>query len=497
MLTDAPVVVRMLLCLLIGLCAALGQAPFDLPLIMILALAGAFAIWRAQPSARTAWWMGWALGTGYFGLALIWIVEPFQVDVGRHGWMAPFALVFMSAGLALFWATAFWGARRLSTAGITLVLTWTMAEVLRAYVLTGFPWASPAQVLVEGPASRLLAFAGPHGATFCLMLLAWCVSLPVSRQGRVPQRVGQAALLIAIGLALHLPQARPAAPTTDHVIRLVQPNAQQHLKWQPELAELFYERQLTLTAAAGSTPPDLVVWPETAIPWRLERAAPVLAEIAATAAGRTVVLGALRSAPDGVRNALAVLGPDGTVTQVYDKHHLVPLGEYIPFARLAGRVGLTGLAARGAGFSPGPGPSLLDLGPLGQALPLICYEAVFAHEVNRPPQRPQFLLQITNDAWFGDYAGPQQHLAQARMRAIEQGLPLLRAANTGISAIIDPLGRITASLPMGVSGFVDAALPAPAPPTLYSRTGDLPVALLLVLALFVQQILVRRHLRRD
>jgi apolipoprotein N-acyltransferase len=497
MLTNAPVVVRMLLCLLLGICAALGQAPFDLPLSMILAQAGAFAIWRAQPSAQAAWWMGWAFGTGYFGLALIWIVEPFQVDVGRHGWMAPFALVFMSAGLALFWAAAFWGARRLSTAAITLVLTWTLAEVLRAYMLTGFPWASPAQVLVEGPASRLLAYAGPHGATFGLMLLAWCFSLRVSHAGRAPQRVGQAALLIAAGLALHLPQALPASAVTDHVVRLVQPNAEQHLKWQPELAELFYERQLSLTAAPGSTPPDLVVWPETAIPWRLEHAAPVLAEISATAAGPAVVLGALRTAPDGVRNALAVLGPDGTVTQVYDKHHLVPFGEYIPLARLAGRVGLTGLAARGAGFSPGPGPTLLDFGPLGRALPLICYEAVFAHDVNRPPERPEFLLQITNDAWFGDYSGPQQHLAQARMRAIEQGLPLLRAANTGISAVIDPLGRITASLPMGVSGFVDAALPAPAPPTLYSRTGDLPVVLVLMLGLFAQLLLFLRHEQTD
>jgi apolipoprotein N-acyltransferase len=178
------------------------------------------------------------------------------------------------------------------------------------------------------------------------------------------------------------------------------------------------------------------------------------------------------------------------VRAVYDKHHLVPFGEYVPFADYLSRIGLRAMVEQTSGFSSGPGPALLDFGALGSALPLICYEAVFAHRVNEAPARPDFLLQVTNDAWFGSYAGPQQHLAQARMRAIEQGLPLLRSANTGISAVIDPFGRTIAQLALNTDGFVDAPVPQPLPPTLYSKIGDVPVALFLAagfLALFARR----------
>ena len=484
-MASAPWPLRLLAGCILGAVAALGQAPFDQPLATVLALAVAIAVWRVQPTARAAAFVGWAIGTGYFALALAWIVEPFQVDAARHGWMAPFALVFLSSGLALFWALAFWGARRLSAAGLALALTWTATEMLRAYIFTGFPWASPAQVMVDGPVSRLLAWGGPHGAMLVMMLLAWALSLPAGGPSRVSMRLGQGALLFASAFALYLPLAVPPATGTGYTIRLVQPNAEQHLKWRPETAQMFYERQLTATAARGVAEPDLIVWPETAIPWRLERAASALAEISAAARDTPVALGVLRTAEDGVRNALALLDGTGSPVQIYDKHHLVPFGEYIPLAHLAGRLGLTGLAANGMGFSSGPGARVLDLGPLGKALPLICYEAVFAHGVRAAPERPALLLQITNDAWFGDYAGPQQHLAQARMRAIEQGLPLARAANTGISAMIDPWGRVTASLSLGQFGFVDAELPEPLAPTLYARMGDLPILILMSLGLLV------------
>jgi apolipoprotein N-acyltransferase len=191
---------------------------------------------------------------------------------------------------------------------------------------------------------------------------------------------------------------------------------------------------------------------------------------------------------------MVVLDQDGTVAQVYDKHHLVPFGEYVPFAEALNRLGIFGLAQRiPAGYSSGVGAKLLDFGPLGRALPLICYEAVFPHDVNAAPERPNFLIQITNDAWFGKGAGPRQHLAQARMRAIEQGLPLARSANTGISAMIDPYGRILASLPLNTAGFVDAALPRPLPPTVYSRTGDMSFAVLLLLGFGFAVIRIRRH----
>ena len=284
-----------------------------------------------------------------------------------------------------------------------------------------------------------------------------------------------------------MPPFAPTAQMTEHSLRLIQPNAPQKDKWDPDKAYTFYYRQLELTAApphASGQAPDLIIWPETAIPWALPYGEEALAPIAEAAGEAAVTLGVQRTRDLRCFNSMVVRDPQGTVTQTYDKHHLVPFGEYMPFGDLLARIGIHGLAPQnGAGFSAGPGPELLDFGALGQALPLICYEAVFAHDVNGAPQRPAFLIQITNDAWFGKGAGPKQHLAQARMRAMEQGLPLARAANTGISAMIDPWGRVTASLPLNTAGFVDAVLPAPAPATLYARTGDLPLALLLILGL--------------
>jgi apolipoprotein N-acyltransferase len=196
-----------------------------------------------------------------------------------------------------------------------------------------------------------------------------------------------------------------------------------------------------------------------------------------------VVLGVLRYEDDRVFNSMVHLDGNGQIAGLYDKYHLVPFGEYMPLGDLAARIGFFGLAAQaGQGYSPGPGAELMSLGDFGPAVPLICYEAVFPQDVNAAPGRARLLLQITNDAWFGTWSGPYQHLAQARMRAIEQGLPMVRAANTGISAVIGPRGRILASIPLGQAGYADAKLPEPLPPTLYARSGDWPVFLLLLVA---------------
>jgi apolipoprotein N-acyltransferase len=203
--------------------------------------------------------------------------------------------------------------------------------------------------------------------------------------------------------------------------------------------------------------------------------------IAEAAGGVPVALGVQRS--EGLRyfNSLAVIGPDAVPRAVYDKFHLVPFGEYIPFGDLAARFGLSAFAAQaGNGYTAGPGAALLDLGDLGRVQPLICYEAVFPQDLRAVPARPDWLLQATNDAWFGQLSGPWQHLAQARMRAIEMGLPLARAANTGISAMIDARGRVVAALGLDRAGVVDADLPAALPVTPYARLGDLPVLLVLI-----------------
>ncbi len=475
---------RFLLAPLAGAIAAVGQAPYDLPLLLFAGLIAAFWLYRAQSgSPWRAALLGWGFGFGYFLHALQWIVSPFMVDVARHGWMAPFALILLAAGMALFWGLAFGAARWLAPRRVwVLAVTWAAVELLRAYIFTGFPWAMPAQALVGVMAGQGMAWVGPYALNLWLFFIA---ALLVMR-GALAVRLGQGALALSMALLLVLPPQAPPAPLTDNVVRLVQPNAAQRDKWNPDTFEFYFKRQLDYTAAAPQSAgavPDLVIWPETAIPWALDMAGSALAEIGA-ASEVPVVLGVQRRQNMRYYNSLVVLDANGAVDQLYDKHHLVPFGEYMPMGDLMARFGIHGLAAQeGNGYSSGPGAQLLDLSALGTGLPLICYEAVFAHDVNAAPERPSFLMQVTNDAWFGKAAGPKQHLAQARMRAIEQGLPMARAANTGISAMIDPWGRVTASLALNTEGFVDAPLPKPLPPTLYSRSGDLPLALLFALLL--------------
>ncbi len=469
-----------------GALAAFGQAPYDLAPLLLVGLIIGFWLFGTRATKGQAALTGWAFGTGYFVHALQWIVSPFMVDAARHGWMAPFALVFLAAGLALFWGAAFWLARRMGgPRHWPLVLTWAGAEMIRAYIFTGFPWAMPAQALVDGQAGQALAVIGPYAVNLWLFAIACVVAMTVPRAWGA--RVAGAAVAAFMVVLMVLPPAAGPSALTSHTIRLIQPNAAQKDKWDPEKIPVFFDRQLGFTAAPATdpdAPPDLVIWSETAIPWSLDLAGTALQEIAKAGGDAPVALGVQRRTQTRFFNAMVVLDAQGAVSQSYDKHHLVPFGEYMPLGDLLADFGIYGLASRdGNGYSSGPGARLLDFGPLGTALPLICYEAVFPHDVNAAPARPRFLIQITNDAWFGKGAGPLQHLAQARMRAIEQGLPLARAANTGVSAMIDPQGRVTAALPLNIAGFLDAALPAPLKPTLYSRSGDLPLALLLLVGL--------------
>ncbi|MBK0327427.1 apolipoprotein N-acyltransferase [Rhodobacteraceae bacterium F11138] len=481
----------------LGVLAALGLAPFFLWYVTLFALARLGQLLVAVPTRRAGAWIGWLFGLGYFGLGLVWIVEPFLVDVARHGWMAPFALVFLAGGLALFWAAAFWFALAPDRGpwwriGI-LICTWSLAEFVRAYALTGFPWAGFAQIWVDHPAALLLSWVGPQGLgaiTLALGLTAGLIAARVLRAWLVGAAVA-VAFVAAIGGVI---SGAPDVKTTGKTVRMVQPNAPQHQKWDPAMMPVFFDRSIGFT---GQTPrPDLIVWPETAVPTLLEWADPAFEAIATAAGGIPVALGIQRSEGARSYNSLVYLDPDGQVAAIYDKHHLVPFGEYFPGGDLAAGLGLRGFAARdGDGYSAGPGPQVVDFGALGLALPLICYEAVFPQDATGTPERPDFLLQITNDAWFGEYVGPYQHLAQARMRAIEQGLPMVRAANTGVSAMIDPQGRLIASLPLGQAGFVDAPLPAPLPPTLYARTGDLPVLALLIAGLGIGVLRQRRTIK--
>ncbi len=463
---------------LCGLVIASGHAPLNLGPVAFIGLAFALWLFTSGDGWRAAAMTGWLLGLGHFALALSWIVEPFLVDVARHGWMAPFGLAGLAGGLALFWGAAFALAARLQLGLFGLAALWALAELARGYVLTGFPWANIAQIWAGGAAVQWVALVGQYGLTLMTLALAAAAvrALHSGRMAGAGMLIAGCAALFAGGAAL---KAR-AVETTDRTVRLVQPNAAQHLKWSPDHIPGFFRAKLDMTAAPGEV--DLIVWPETAVPTLLEYADEAFAAMT-DAANATPVVAGIQRRDDAGRyyNALVTLDDRGAPDQLYDKHHLVPFGEYMPLASIFARFEVFGLAAlQNSGYSPGPGPALIDLGPLGRALPLICYEAIFPQDVSGAPARPDMLLQITNDAWFGRISGPYQHLAQARMRAVEQGLPMVRVANTGVSAMIDPVGRVTAQLPLNRSGHVNAALPAPLPPTPYARMGDLPILLVLV-----------------
>ncbi len=474
----------------LGLGLAAGQAPLGWAWPALASLAAAMGLLVLPEDARVVAWRGWAFGCGYFAGALFWIVEPFFVDPLRHGWMAPFALLFMAGGLALFWAAAFWGAARLSRhpwlRSGWLVVGLSAAELLRAHVFTGFPWALIGHIWIDAAQAQAAALVGAHGLT--LMTLA-AAALPALFG---PRRLALGAIAGILVIALpgiwgkmRLPQGPAALAEPPVQIRIVQPNAPQHRKWDPDWIPVFYRRQLALTGevpADGTPGPDLVIWPETSVPWLLQHAAPAFAEIAEAGQGAQSLVGLQHRDPDGAWfNSLVALDPAGEVAARYDKHHLVPFGEYMPLMHLFARLGVFGLAANETGgYTAGPGPALLDLGAAGQVLPLICYEAIFPNDISRAPGRPDWIAHVTNDAWFGNLSGPMQHLALARLRAIEQGVPVMRAANTGISAAIDPYGRVQAALPLGVSGKLDVALPAALAPTPYARHGERTVLILLV-----------------
>ena len=479
------VLIGLALDIALGAIAALGQAPWGLWPATLLALAA--ILWRVGRAAngRIAAWRAGAAGAGYFALAMSWIIEPFLIEPEIYGWMAPFALILLAIGGGLFWALPGWIAGRFAPGwqaraaafGAGLVLS----DWLRGWIFTGLPWAQLGHVWVGTPVAQSAAYVGAIGLsaiTLCaaaLPLAFWRLS-PFQPRGALPG-LALAALLIATLWVAGLNRLDTPVPERGITLRLVQPDADQALKWDPEWAQIFWQRLLEESAApASGAKPDAVIWPETAVSFLLnygQEALPILSE----AAGAPVLMGIQRA--DGPRyyNSLIEVAPGGSVAQIYDKFHLVPFGEYIPWGDALSRFGISAFAAQqGFGYTPGHGPAVMVPQGLPPMQPLICYEAIFPQHL-RAVTGAEWLLQVTNDAWFGTVSGPYQHLAQARLRAIESGLPLMRAANTGITAAIDPLGRVTAALPLGATGHIDAALPAPLPETPWMRIGNWPVLL--------------------
>lgn len=477
---------------LAGAAMTMGHAPVNLPWLFFLAVPLLIWLLDAAPGARAAFWTGWCAGFGYFVTGLHWIGHAFLIDADQFLWLLPFAVTLLPAGLGFFWGLAavlarqlIWGPLRV--AGFAAMLT--LAEYARGHLLTGFPWALPGYVWVETPMMQAASWAGPYGMTFLTLLLT---GLPLVALAGVRHRFWPAAgsvlavaALWAAG-ALRIP-AETAYAADAPMLRVVQPNATQALKRTE--AVRFYRRLLDLSAAPDDVPPDIVIWPESAVEFLPAYEPEERARIGGSGGGAVMLLGANHGERIGGRdvyyNSLFALAPDGTILARYDKHHLVPFGEYLPLQGVLRAIGLTELASQRGGFSTGPAPQLLELPGLPGFTPLICYELIFPDEVIPEAGRPDWILQVTNDAWFGNLAGPQQHLAQAQIRAIEFGLPVVRAANTGISAIIDPYGRLIATLGLDSIGYIGERLPAKIPTTTYSRTRDIPALSLSVIVVLL------------
>ena len=486
----------------LGAVMAAGQAPLGAFWLTIPALTVLFAVLPMNACPRTWFWRLWAAGLGHFAAALFWIVEPFLIEPEIHGWMAPFALLFMAGGMALFWglagAVAAWGARGRAARVMALGAALVLFELVRGHLFGGFPWAMLGHVLIDTPLRALAALGGAGGLSLLVVVLA---ALPILATGLRGRGVGAGlAALLATGLWVWGGAQTALPDDRGPVIRLAQPNAIQSEKWEGDNPIRYFRILLDQTQAPAITPPALVIWPETAVPFLLEDPGDGLALMAdaLSAQGNSALLafGVQRAERARYFNALAVMDTETQVRAIHDKHHLVPFGEYIPFAEFLTGTPIGGLAGQALlGYSPGPGPQVLDLGALGRVLPLICYEAIFPRHAQTPDgaARPDWILQITNDAWFGEVTGPYQHLAQARLRAVEQGLPVIRVANTGVSAVIDARGMVRAMLPLGAQAYLDAALPGALPPPLYARWGDWPVWVLLLAGLALA---ARTRLRR-
>jgi apolipoprotein N-acyltransferase len=489
----------------LGALGAAALPPVHAVPVLLLAFPGLLALLGARGvSGGRAAALGFAWGWGHHVVGLYWVTHAILVDAATWWWLVPLAAPALALPLALFavppallawWLPSGW-ARVLGFAG-----AWVLSEMARGVLFTGFPWNLLGSVWTFAALPlQAASVIGVHGLSLITVLIA-CLPIlgPASAAAGRGWRLlagGAAALaLLAAFGAWRLPGSGPAPALASPPVRilLVQGNIAQSVKWRPEERMAIFRRYLELTAPAAraaleGAPPGTslaVIWPETASAFLLAQD-PEAKRLAGAALpqGAVLLAGTVRAvwAPDGtlaeVFNSLVALDPEGEVRALYDKAHLVPFGEYMP---LAGLVPVR-LAAGGMDFSAGPGPVALTVPGLPPFGALICYEVIFPGAV-APAPRPGWLVNITNDAWFGESAGPWQHLATARLRAVEEGLPLARAAQTGISALFDPYGRRLALLPLSVAGSVAAELPAALPPTPFARFGLLIPGLLAAAAL--------------
>ncbi|HEX8526680.1 apolipoprotein N-acyltransferase [Allosphingosinicella sp.] len=498
----------LLLAFLAGLAAACGFEPWALWPLTLLGFAALLWLIAAAPGLWTALARGWAFGVGHFVLGLNWIATAFTYQSAMPAWLGWVAVVLLSLYLAVYPAMAAgltWRYGRAHPLALVLwfAAAWIVTEWLRATMFTGFAWNPAGVALLPTPVARLAAWTGTYGLSGVAMLLAGAALLAVRRHWR---SAGAVAGTVAAASALTF-IAAPAPPATEVAVRIVQPNIGQQDKWRPGFAAEILERLGSLSMSSGDGP-RLLLWPEAAVtepladdrPGALPQVARTRRQVQRLVGPRDLLLagGLTVRSTDGLTvssgtNSVFAIDGSGTILGRYDKAHLVPYGEYLPMRPILSAIGLSRLAPGDMDFDPGPGPQTLDLPLVGRVGFQLCYEIIFSGEVVDRANRPNFLFNPSNDAWFGAW-GPPQHLAQARLRALEEGLPVIRSTPTGISAVIDSDGRLLHSIPMGAQAFIDARLPAPKAPTLFARFGNL-LPMLLALALAAGAIAVARKAR--
>lgn len=502
---------RAALAVALGVSATAAMPPLHLVFFLIPAFTGLLLLIDSSARRRDAFALGWWFGLGHFASGLYWVAFAFLVDAERHAWMAPFAVAGLAGVCAAFPALAALLGRVFRGFGPGRVpafaVAWAVLEWLRSWVFTGLPWNLVGSVwTVSDSMIQATALFGVHGLGLLTVAAAAAPVLFIDAGAMArPRRVALAIAVMVAPLALvwaggvfRLAHAETRFVPGVH-LRLVQPAIPQADKWRSEsrLGHVVEQVRLSTDGADAADPsPTHVIWAETAVPFFVEYDPAIRAVIAeATPAGGLTLFGAPRRSPPGtapyrVWNSLFAIDAEGRLVGTYDKHRLVPFGEYVPFRDI---LDLSKITSGGTDFSPGEGRQTLDLPGLPAVGPLICYEAIFPGKVLDSARRPNWLVNVTNDGWFGVSSGPYQHFAAAKLRAVEEGIPLVRVANTGISGVVDAYGRTTVSMPLGRKGVVDSALPASLKGvTPYGRFGDRAVLIAIVIAIF-SCVILRKH----
>ena len=501
------------LALIAGAAAALAHPPFGfLPGLLGYGLLLALSD-RPDPISplRSAFWRGWLAGSAYFLIGCWWVAQAFLVDAAEQGWMAPFAVMILAGGLGLFWAAACLVYAWLKPANpmwkaLAFAGALSAAEWLRGHIFTGFPWNLPGETWAAGSApSQAASLVGAYGLTWLTLVIATGLVAPLAfgrnRPTLATAGVCAATLAGLYGFGLQrLAHTQPIAPDAP-LLRIVQADVPQTMLENGANFELILSRYLRLTAQPSARHPTIVIWPEGALPISandtLSPQSWVSTAIAhALGPDQLLLMGAYRTAgappKQSYFNSLLAVRRQGdglSLTTFYDKHRLVPFGEYLPFDKAMGALGIKKLVHVGDGFASGPAPAPILAQGAPPMQPLICYEALFPGFTRQGQDqtgiRARWIVNVSDDAWYGPTSGPWQHLNLTSYRAIEEGLPLVRATPTGVSAVVDAYGRSPKALRLGLGaqGVIDAPLPPALPPTLYNRFGDTMFALMLALSL--------------